>query len=95
MDAQDRLSFITALGEEFCHVLDSVCGNDIAPHDGYEVFVRSLGKDFDPEVLQSLSESQFARTREVAEKFLETADVTVAHIREIVRRTLVRWPVGD
>lgn len=91
MNEQDRLGFVTALGEEFCTVFDSVATFEICPQNGYEVFSRVLGSDFDEESLRSLKKSQIADLRSVACKVLECTSVTDSHVREVIRRTLRRW----
>lgn len=90
MKEQDRLGFLTALGEEFCSVLDPVIGSDLCPQDGYEVFAKVLGKDFGPEVLEVLTDSQIEQLRTFGSKLLERANITDDHLREVVRRTLCR-----
>ena len=91
MSEQDRLGFLTALGEEFCTVLDPIVGTEICPQDGQEVFFRVLGFNFGVAALQSLSESQIADLSSVACKYLECTNVTDDHLRDVIRRTLKRW----
>jgi hypothetical protein len=91
MDEQERLDFITTLGEEFCTVFDPVVGSEICPQDGYEVFAKVLGKDIGPDVLGLLTDSQIEQLREFACTWLECANITDNHLREVVRRTLSRW----
>jgi hypothetical protein len=91
MGEQDRLGFIAALGEEFCTVLDPVVGSEICPQDGYEVFAKFLGKDFGPEVLRRLNDSQIEQLRAFACTSLESPKITGNHMKEVVRRTLFRW----
>lgn len=91
MDEQGRLDFITALGEEFCTVLDPVIGSEISPQDGYEVFAKVLGNDFGPEVLGTISDSQIEQLRAFGCTWLECENITGNHLKEVVRRTLSRW----
>ena len=91
MDEQERLDFLAALGEEFCTVLDPVVGSEICPHDGYEVFAKVLGKDFGPEVLELLNDSQIEQLGAFACTWLESLNITDNHMKEVVRRTLSRW----
>jgi hypothetical protein len=90
MNEQDRLDFITALGEECCTVLTPVVGMDICPQDGCEVFAKILGKDFGPDVLRLLTDSQIEQLRTFACTWLECVNITDDHLREVVRRALSR-----
>jgi hypothetical protein len=91
MDERRRLDFITALGDEFCIVLDPVVGSELCPQDGYEVFAKILGKDFGPDTLRLVTESQIEQLRAFGCTWFECANVTNNHMREVVRRTLSRW----
>lgn len=91
MDQQQRLDFLTAFGEEFCTVFDPVVGSEICPQDGYEIFAKVLGKDFGPEVLETLNTSQIDELRAFGCTWLESPNITNNHIKDVVHRTLSRW----
>jgi hypothetical protein len=91
MDEQDRLGFVTALGEEFCTVLDPVVRSELCPQDGFEVFAKVLGNDFGPDELELLTDSQIEQLRTFGCRWLECASISDDHLREVVRRTLSRW----
>jgi hypothetical protein len=91
MDEQERLDFLAALGDVFCTVLAPVVGSEICPQDGYEVFAKVLGKDFGPEVLGLLNDSQIEQLRAFGCTWLESPNITGNHMKEVVRRTLSRW----
>lgn len=90
MNMQDRLDLITALGEEFCTVLDPLVGSEICPQDGYEVFARVLGKDFGPDELRLLTDSQVDQLAAFAGIWLACASLNDDHLRAVVGRTLSR-----
>ena len=91
MNEQERLDFVTALGEEFCTVLAPVVGSEMCPQDGYEVFAKVLGTDFGPDTLQLLSDFQLNQIRTFGCTWLECVNITDNDLREVVRRTLARW----
>jgi len=86
----ESLAFYSALGEEFCNVLTDVVGEEICPQDGYEIFLKVLGKDFGPGALQMLTDSEIEQLRAFGCTWLECTNITGDHLREIVRRTLWR-----
>lgn len=91
MDEQKRQDFLTALGEEFCYVLEEVVDADLCNQDGYEVFVKVLGKDIGPDKLTNLTDAQFELLSTAACKLFECDDITDDDLREVVKSTLDRW----
>jgi hypothetical protein len=56
MNERERLDFLAAFGDEFCHALaDSVGLDAVVPQDGYGVFLRVFQQEPSPKFLSSLS----------------------------------------
>lgn len=93
-DEQDFLGFLSALGEEYTTVMEGVIEDDLLdPHDGYEIFIPELGKSFGSSEFATLSDEQFDRIAKYAAKCMDSPGISPDHIREIVTRTIARWPV--
>jgi hypothetical protein len=93
MNEQQRLDFLAAFGEEFCEGLSPAVGwNDITPQDAFEVFRQVFRQDPSPELLASLSDIQRERFRMGCERYLECESLTIDPIRNVIARTLARYP---
>jgi len=94
VDEQQFIDFLSAFGESFCESLGPAVGWDkIVPQDAYEVFLRVLNQDPSPRLLASLSESQLEQLRADCERYFECAGIDIAQVREVIARTLARWPI--
>lgn len=95
MDEAAYNSFVTALGESYCDVLGPHCEYELVPQDGYEAFVRAFGaEEVTPASVHAaqVSEEQLTRLRDAARALTESDQINIDHMREVVRRTLWRWP---
>jgi hypothetical protein len=88
-----KLDFLSAFGEEICAALSPPVAFDlIAPQDGYEVWLRTFGRDPTPTSLAALSESGVNQLRDACAAYHECPALSSAAIRLAVSRTLARWP---
>jgi ABC-type Zn uptake system ZnuABC Zn-binding protein ZnuA len=95
VDEQTYMDFITALGEEYCEVVSPLAGHGAEPHDGYEVFAKMYGaNEISPEKLHAASDTEVERLRDISREWHESERIGTGHIREVIRRTLCRWPPG-
>ena len=93
MNEQDCISFLSALGEEFCETLSPIVGDeDIVPQDGYEVFYRTSDQNPSPQMLALLTETELEQLRSSCEEYFECQGITIEHMRSVVAQTLSRWP---
>jgi hypothetical protein len=93
---QLRADFETAMGETFGEsVSPPVEFEDASPHECCEVVWKVVGRNVTPRMLAELTDEQvFALSKKFGEYF-ETDSPTVERIKEAIRRTLARWPVGS
>jgi len=96
MNVNEFNGFLMALGQEFCESLNEIVGfENIVPHDAYEAFRRTFGRDPSPQLLATLSESELEQWRAQSEKYFECRGISVDQLRRTIARTLARWPATD
>jgi hypothetical protein len=90
--------FLSAMGQEFARVLQSVAGGEgLCGADVYTVVTRTLpASQLSPELLAGITDDQAEELRAGFVRFLEVADnaVTMEQIRMAIARISVRWPVS-
>lgn len=92
----DHLGFLTTLGRELDHALVEL-DLEFPPsgQDAFEIYREGLGEEPTVHVLRAMSSPQISRVRAACAHILESDDVTDAHIRTAVERTLDHWDRGE
>ncbi len=85
------LDIINAFEQEFCQAINPWC-DDVIPADGYDVFLKAIGKKPDASSIQRLTTSDLQKLKQEAENFLEADQIPLSAIQETVERTL--WRIG-
>ena len=96
MDEQTFLDFLSALGEEFCGAMSPPVPFDlITPQDGYEVWLRTFDSDPTPAAFANITSDGIAQLVETCAEYLECEQISDAHVKEFISRTLARWPENN
>lgn len=86
--------YVSALGQEFCGVIDGDGAHDLVPMDAAAAVIDFLGAaGATPAALQALTPGRYAALAQHLSSDLEVS-VEVAKVDTAIARVLLRWPAG-